>query len=297
MCLRICRDRNATRTRHFTAPDAAWKAMSDFHPMNELDQAIVKLRKSQAALPEFMRALGEGELWALVPWHPEVEDEEMELKNGDALPFSQLDDKEGPAVPLFSSHERVEEAMERAKIPPRTYLGAAMPARMLLEILGKTNLRAVVNKSCETGEVTIGPDLMRDVADGSAFEPAGSGPTEDQSVEILDAADYPTGLVQAVFEVMRPHGCFRAAWIFGRTKFEPEPEGGRGYKMMVLMEPWDDALFHEFNLVANSVKGKGNELDLGRVPENDGDYTAQLFRAVRPFYIAADYPVPPGAKE
>lgn len=271
--------------------------MSDFIPVNELDQAIMKLRKSKAALPEFMRALREGELWALMPWHPEIEDEMMELKNGDAMPFSQLQDNEGPVVPVFSSHERVEEAIERAKIPPRTYSAAAMPARQLLEILGKVNLRAVVNKSCRTGEVTIGSDLMRDVASGSAFEAKESEATETRKMQILDPADYPTDLVQPVFELMRQHGCFRAAWIFGRTKEEGDPEGGRGYQLMVLAEPREAALFHELNLVANSAKAEGDALELGMIPENDGAYTAQLFRMARPFYIAPDYPLPPGAME
>ena len=42
-------------------------------------------------------------------------------------------------------------------------------------------------------------------------------------------------------------------------------------------------------LVAQSVAGQRDEIDLGYVPENDGSYTAQLFALAEPFYVAADY--------
>jgi hypothetical protein len=48
-------------------------------------------------------------------------------------------------------------------------LAAAMPAVQMLEILGKAELRAVINELCATGEITLPPNLMRDLADGSAL--------------------------------------------------------------------------------------------------------------------------------
>lgn len=270
--------------------------MSDSIPLNDLDRTIIALRKSKAALPDFMRNLGERELWFLVPWHPEVEDTDMELKNGMELPFSMLQDKEGPVVPLFSSFERAQEAMEKFQIPERTYAVAAMQAMAVLQILGNAKLRAVVNKGCTTGEVTIGPDMMRDVADGSAFAIKGDGTTVEAKAQILDPADYPTDLVQSIFDFVRQHRCFRAAWVLGREKSGPEPDGGRGYNVMVLLEPRDDELLHDLNLVAQSAKRKTDEVELGAVPENDGTYTRQLFSHARPFYVAADYE-PPAAME
>ena len=244
------------RALDFSPHPAHAAAMSGIVPDNDLDRAIMKLRKSKAALPEFMRALGQGELWVLVPWHPEVEDLDFELKNGESLPFSMLTDQDGSVVPIFSSHERAREAVKKARVPPRTYSVAGLEAKVVLQILGSMNLRAVVNKSCRTGEVTIGANMMRDVANGSAFETEARGPKTTVPLRILNPADYPTELVQAAFEFVRQHSSFRAAWIFGHTKKEGEPEGGRGYKMLVLMEPRDDRLFHDFSLVVNQQKGK-----------------------------------------
>jgi hypothetical protein len=41
--------------------------------------------------------------------------------------------------------------------------------------------------------------------------------SERLRLDKIDPADYPTALVQAVFEFCRQHGQFRAVWIFTRT--------------------------------------------------------------------------------
>jgi hypothetical protein len=269
--------------------------MSDI-PVNDLDRAILKLGKSKSALPEFMRQLGTGELWALVPWHPEVEGECIELKNGAPFPFSMLEDKEGTIVPIFSSRERLRECVKKLRVPARTYSYGSLEARVMLQVLGGSGLRAVVNRMCKTGEVTIEADMMRDVADGSAFATTEPEPTTSIKMQILDAADYPTNLIQPLYELFRQHACIRAAWIFGRQVSESEPPGGRGYKLLVLAEPRDAAVLHDANIVAQNSKGEMNEVFMGTVPDNDGTYTAQLFSSAEPFYVAADYERPPAVK-
>lgn len=266
--------------------------MSYNNEMNDLDRVIMRLAKSLSALPDLMRCLSEGELWTLVPWHPEVEDATMELTNGMQMPFSQFENKKGPYVPIFSSFERAREAMKKGHFPARTYSAAAVKAKDLMLILGGVEIRADVNAGCKTGSVMIGPDMMRDIANGSALAPSEIGETTNVTFQKLDAADYPTNLVQALFEVLRQHKNFRAAWIFGRPKSRPEPPNGRGYNLLVLMEPRDSVRKHDLNLVAQSAAGKLNEIELGFVPENDGSYTAQLFAAAEPFYVAADYERP-----
>lgn len=267
--------------------------MSNNDSMNELDRAVVRMAKSYAALPDLMRCLSQGELWTLIPWHPEVEDAVMTLENGMQMPFSQFEDEKGAFVPIFSSFERAREAMKRARFPARTVCAAKLDAKILMHILGGANLRAEVNRGCKTGGLMIGPDMMRDIADGSALAPHELEPTKDVTFQKLDAADYPTNIVQSLFEVLRQHKNFRAAWIFGRPKSQPEPPNGRGYHLLVLMEPHDSVLSHDLNLVAQTAAGKLNEIELGYVPVNDGSYTAQLFASAEPFYVAADYERPP----
>jgi len=81
--------------------------MSNSAPANDLDRAIMAVQRSKASLPELYRQLAAGELWFLLPYHPEIEGELLELKNGSPLPFASLTDQQGEAVPLFSSEVKL----------------------------------------------------------------------------------------------------------------------------------------------------------------------------------------------
>jgi SseB protein N-terminal domain/SseB protein C-terminal domain len=272
--------------------------VSRFVPSNDLDRALAALRRSTAATPEFYRQLATGDLWFLIRYHPELENEDMQLQSGSPLPFVVLQDEAGEVVPVFSSEERVEEGLENGKVPPRTYLAGSMPARQVLEILGATGLRAIVNKSCATGSVVIPPDLMRDLANGTALKPSSiNRPSVERSLTRLDPADYPTNLIQPLFEHLRRHTNFRAAWVFGPPKDAGTTEGKPVYQLAILMEPHDEALFHDFNLVIQAAKGKAYEVELALLDETDAEEVANLFRQAQPFYVAADYGRPAAAEK
>lgn len=268
--------------------------MSRFVPSNDLDRALAALRRSAAATPEFYRRLATGDLWFLVRYHPELENEDMQIQSGSPLPFVVLKDEAGEVVPLFSSEERLEEGMETGKVPPRTYLACSMPARQVLEILGTTGLRAIINKSCATGSIVIPSDLMRDLANGTALKPLpldGCPPVE-KVLTRLDPADYPTNLIQPVFEHLRRHANFRAAWVFGPPKGAGKARSRPVYQLAILMEPRDATLFHDFNMVAQAAKGAACEVELTLLDEKDAAVIADLFRQAQPFFVAADYKRP-----
>lgn len=265
--------------------------MSDPIPSNELDRTIVAFTRSRAALPELMRQLSDAEeLWFLMPYHPEMEGEAIELKPGMPLPFVEITDEKGALVPVFSSCERAEEAMTHAGFPQRKFVPAAMPALQLLGILGRAELRAALNKSCGTGQLILPPNLMRDIADGSALR-LNSDPTEQvrDEVHALDPAEYPTDLVQAAFEILRQHRHFRTAWIFERGKGEPTPAGGRRYQFLVLMEPRDAVISRDLSLVVSSARSPADEVELGYLDENDAPLLAKLWQLAPPFYAGPDY--------
>lgn len=258
--------------------------------VNDLDRAIMAAIRSQANVPNLYRQLLEGELWFLVPYHPEVEGEIMELKPGMPLPFVQLQDARGPVVPLFSSEDRVDEGLAAGKVAPRTFTAGAMPAIQALEILGSVGLRAVLNKSCATGELTLPPELLRDLANGTLLDPPsldeGDGPAQG-TLQIIDPADYPTAMVQRLFECLRRHRSFRAAWIFGDPGAVDLPEGRKRYHALVHMDPRDDVIFHELSLVARTKWDESHDLQLGLLDEKDPAYIAALREQVQPFYTAA----------
>src|SRR5712691_2828101 len=219
---------------------------------NGLDEAIFRLAKSTAELPEVFRRLTEGELCALIPYHPEIVDTRMQIQNGAPFNFIMTKDEEGEAVMLFSSEARAEEGLKAGQVPLNTYCTATMPARQMLEILGKMNLRALLNRSCTTGCFTLPPDLMRDLASGVALQPLPLGTeSQEQVLNVVDPADYPTDLIQPLFESLRKHPEFRAAWVLRRP--EPTPAGGTHYQIMLLMDPRDEVIVHDFNLVLVSA--------------------------------------------
>ena len=267
--------------------------MNTPQPLNELDRTIMAMQKSQAAFPDFCRAVCEGELWALIPYHPEVEGELIEIKNGAPFPFALLKEQKGEAVPVFSSEAHADEGLAKGRIRAKTYSVCAMQAMVLLSILGSTKFGAVINKGCATGSITIWPDLMRDLVSGAVFKANAltRGQEPHQKVNILNPADYPTDLVQRAFESLRRHKNFRAAWIFGGEK-----DGKRGYHLLVLMDPRDEAIFHDFNLTVHANRKPEHEIFLGMLDERDPAYVENFFRQAAPFYRAADYPLPPGAK-
>ena len=154
------------------------------------------------------------------------------------------------------------------------------------------NLWAQLNKSCTTPQFIIPPDLMRDIASGVVFKPESTtdrGPAEEVSLKILDPADYPTELVQPVFEVMRKHRQFRADWIFANPTLQAEAVSGRGYQLMILMDPRDDQVFHELNMVIAASQRRDDIVHHGLVDEHDPAYITALFGVAQPFYTATDF--------
>ncbi len=60
---------------------------------------------------------------------------------------------------------------------------------------------------------------------------------------------------------------------------------------MLLMEPRDETVFHDFNLIAQSAGG-GQPVHISLADEKNPESIASLFRQARPFYVAADYQPP-----
>jgi len=270
--------------------------MSDFVPVNDLDRAIMAMQKSKAAMPDFCRHLSEGELWVPVQYHPELADGgAVPIQNGSPIPFALLQRNDGKTyVPLFSSEGRYEEGLAKAKVPPNTYLPADMPAKQLLEILGKADLWAEINNGCETGSMFIGPELMRDLANGKALEPTGTeGEEVEAAMKIVDPADYPTDLLQPVYEKLRQHRQFRVAWLFTEMPDAVKPGQPPLYYFLVVMDKWDEVLFHEFNMVVAAASGSKYRFSLMPSTEADHASITILVETGPPFYAASDYQPPP----
>lgn len=266
--------------------------MNPFIPENDLDRAVRALQKSRAATPDLYRQLCAGELWFAIRYHPELEEGGgFEIENGAPAPFIRLTDKEGEFVPVFSSGERFDESLQRDAVPERKFLAAAMPAKQLLQILGAMNLRATVNMGCATGSVKLSPELMRDLASGAVLRPQ---PLHGQQavrcrLRIVPPEEFPTDLIQPVFECLRQHRQFRAAFVL--TKLPDRTAAGqpRRYNFGIVMEPEDEVVCHDLNLVLAAACGRQYAFELMLL---DAETTVAMFQAGAPFYTAIDYQPP-----
>lgn len=261
--------------------------------MNELDRAIMAMQRSRASTPELYRQLSTGELCFLLPYHPEMDGAHLQIQSGSPLPFCVQTEADGTEVVLiFSSAARVEESLRTGKVPPNKFLYGTMPAVQVLEVIGKVGLAAVLNRGCGTGELTLPPDLLCALADGSVFRPHDRQETRRAAVTILNPADYPTDLIQRAFEFIRQHRGFRAAWVFLLPDM-PAPGGTQTYQLLFLMSPQDQVLFHDLNLTLHCSPPKDVAFEIGLVEETDTVQIMTLFAKAQPFYIAQDF-VRPG---
>jgi len=256
-------------------------------PRNELDQAIIALRRSRAAFPDMCRCLIQAELFFIMHYQPDLENTTLELKKGSPFPFALFNDSHGETVPAWTSMARADEGLTKCKIPANRFVIASMPANRALEIIGSVGYPLTLNKACATGELLLPANLLRDLADGTALKPVSpSGEPEEFTMTIMDPADFPTDVVQSAFEVFRLHPTFKAAWIFTRK------EKPADYYLIVVMQPRDEVLLHDLKLVTAAAAGKGHTLYAQMADENDAGQIAVLFNCGRPFYQAVDYPTP-----
>lgn len=267
--------------------------MSDFIPVNDLDRAIMALQKSKAAWPDFYRAVIEGELWFPVHYHPEVvEGGKIQIQNGSPVPFPVRKDKQGHLYTLlFSSEERYDESCKKCNVPERTYVAGAMPAKQILEILGKMELHAQINLQCATGSVMIPPDMMRDLASGEVLKPLGlhGEETVQRHMRIIPPEEFPTDLIQPAFEFLRERPQFRAVFLLTMWPEVKSDNGRRTYSFGIIMEPEDEVLFHDLNMVLAAACVDKYEFELSVIAPKD---IATYFQAGTPFYRATDYQPP-----
>jgi hypothetical protein len=239
-----------------------------------------------SALPDVYRALTLNNLCALIPYHPEMVGN-FQIENGMPCPFIMTHDDRGEAVLLFSSEARADEAVKTGRFPESKYTTAAMPARQMLEIIGKMELRAIINPACATGTFEAPPDMMRDLASGVALQPLPSGPIVERIFNVIDPADYPTDLIQPLFEVSRRDWRYRAAWVM-RGK-EPAAAGGTSYAFFVWIDPPDAALVHDCNIVLQNSRNETDEASITVLDEQRRRDLDLLFSQTAPFHKAPDF--------
>ena len=263
-------------------------------PLNELERALAGALRGPQGNPELFRQLRAAELAFLLPYHPEMEGK-AELKNGDAFPIVVWGNDRGQFVPVFTSMGRADEALETVKAGDRKYSVAEMKGQWLFEVLCGMKRQAVLNPACGTGEVYLNLKVVTMLADGSMFQPAEPPDREEGTVQIVNPADYPTDLLQPIFQFLRGRPEAKAAWLFER----PLPPGAkdRYFVFAVLVAGDAKVLKQDFNVVGSGTSQAPGGFGVMVLDPKDPTH-AELVQKFQPFYAAPDFrrPGPEDAK-
>jgi hypothetical protein len=221
-------------------------------PLNDLERLLATPKFGPQNYPEMFRLLRETELIFLLPYHPEMEGT-IGVKNGDQLPPFVIwaGPENGKRIPIFSSIDRAQEACQKTSARENQYVLCDMPGQQLFEIL-----------SCQPNGIAINPAtsmpvLMMDIEGVKRLAakevPATDAPPQEGRVQILTAADYPTKLVQHLFQYLRQSPLVRAAWL-ARNLDRTEP--GTGYIVMLLGTDRQKKVQQDIIIVAGPALGK-----------------------------------------
>jgi hypothetical protein len=254
---------------------------------NDLDRAIWRARKSSAEMPNVFRALLAAEMDVLMPYQTELEGEMIKIENGAPFPFALFDGEKRQFVMAFSCGERSEEGIRAGKVPNDTFLTGVVNGRDLCEMIGAMKFDLVINRSCQTGELKLNDELLRDLAKGLVLQASTSEPnTERLTFYSIDPADYPTSVVQAAFEKMRQHSAFRAGWMLAQRT-----DHGPVYCLAALINPESEQLRHELNLIVQLARpNTAMELNVIALDLSDPENVIGAFRQFPvTFYLAPGF--------
>lgn len=91
-----------------------------WEPSNDLERAYRDAHLSLAATMEYFRRLRESDVTFVVPYHPEIEGQHRVGKDGKIILTVWMVDAE-EVIPIFTSPERLEEAMRSRGKPGELY--------------------------------------------------------------------------------------------------------------------------------------------------------------------------------
>ena len=227
-------------------------------PVNDLERAFVAAVRSESALPAFMRLLRESPLSFLTPYHPELDTGEMELKPGSEMSIETFTMRDGTMVPVFTSEGQLRRSLRTMNQSARRFTVMTMDGATLFSILASQPHPVIINPHSELGEAVLQTGTVKKLADGSALRPvtnAGESSPDggrEMSLTILNVADHPTDIIQPVFEYLRQHPIFRAAWIFGLGA--PEAWDRKSYQMAVWMEKRDAEKEQDLGVIVKAIR-------------------------------------------
>jgi hypothetical protein len=262
-----------------------------WEPRNNLERAMQAALLSPTASPEMFRQLRKCPVTFLSPYHPEMVGEHR-LGDGTPLSFSIWKSDSEECVPLFTSLERVQEALRATGNDEIKYCITEMPGEKLFEIMVamKLGYKVVLNPGCGTGHLLLDTNAVRMLADGSILKPITPEAKVRRPAEIVDAADYPTNFIQPLFEFLRARPAARAAWLFRQS---PPPKNGKTAYIIGLATAGETGSELEQDLMVVAENVCPSDCSFGvTILDVKKPSAAQVMANFTPFYAAPDFQKP-----
>lgn len=250
-------------------------------PTNKLEEVLVAACAAPSARPEFYRQLLESELFLLTPNAPKQEGRTT-LEADTPIPFVNLNNAKGTYLPIFSSRQRLQEAVNQLG---QNYGVLALQGKSLFPILTQHPQPAVLNPGAAYGK-ELTPDEIRRIADGSFIRNEGRVVQKATQVLIGQPAKYPTELVAALQKLFAKHESVQAAylgWIHDPSTKEPP-------HLIIGIECTGDMqkISQEAGITSQGLVGDGEFVDFIQVGGGTGSLDSYFKKQTKPFYQIAD---------
>jgi len=259
--------------------------MNDDEPGNDVERAIAGAMRGPQGYPELFRQLLAADLTVLMPYHPEM-DGMMEVGEGDQITVTFWKNGEEQVIPVFTSGERAQQALRAIGQKGQPWCLAEIGGDALFKILQSYRMKVVINPACSSGEMHLDINAVQKLADGSILQP-GAGAQECQgTARPVDPADYPTDLLQALFEFLRVRPEVQAAWIL-----EAEAElnrTGTQYIFALLAVDAGEQLEQDFIVVAQNVRNRDADYGVMLLDPRVATH-AKIIARIPPFYAAPGF--------
>ncbi len=190
-------------------------------PNNDLEQAFANAHLGLEETVEFFRLLRECKVTFTAPFHPEMEGENKIGDDGKLIMTVWTIGGE-EVIPIFTSPERLEEAMGASLKQGERYLAGQMQGKELFRgfVPPHNKLRVAINPLCRCGTHFLDPKLVQSIVDGSALYIPTPGSMAMNGLVISLPDRQPAKLREPLGKFFATIPEVKAAWLF----FEEEPK-------------------------------------------------------------------------
>lgn len=250
-----------------------------FKPANQLEEALVAACTEPSARPEFYRLLLESDLFLLTPDAPE-ESGKRTLKESEMVSFVDFNGPNGLFLPIFSSQERLQEAVNKMD---RVYGFLVLRGKDLFPLLLQHSRPAVLNPGAAYGK-ELTPDEIRSLADGSVTNHERRVIQKATQVLIGQPAKHPAELVANLQKLFGKYPSVRAAylgWIH-----DPASEDPPHLIVGIECEGEMQSITQAAGITSQGLLGSGEFVDFIRVEDGQGSLDSYFKGQTKPFYKA-----------